>query len=754
MDKVKTAKLNKLFGAIISGKQLLNPQNNALFLEALCTSPDPAGCIDSIINSQKGLSSLQSSLRMDISPPFLNDTAAKVLQAIAAPEVSMIANGTYVQKVVMAIVEPPIFWGALLRSFQAGELGPKARKAFAWLLLQLVTLPLDKAGDYVPLAQDATIIDVLAASPDAEVRAIVSKISYCVKNLGTCSHSDLQNGPGGRHDNDHANFREISILPTAAELESTSEKAFLRPSSWLDDPSTEKTRVADHLDNQFRLLREDMVSEMREEVQIALGKKKRNHRAFVIDGITLENVYYKGSDNKEYKWALKFQCKADFWQFKRCRDPKEREAYVKNNPRFMKHDSLTCLLIDGQVVAFPSVIRDNALLAQKPPTIVLRFDDKRSTVNALIRLPSANHIKLIQIGTAVFSYEPILTTLQEKKGLPLEEEILFFKEGMGLSHPVHYPSSLVTAIEDQTTELQSLLRTPKPINLDQAQRDALVDALSQRVALIQGPPGAHDPSRCICFNEIVLGTGKSFVGALCAKILLEEPKVKVLVNCYTNHALDQFLEDLMDIGIPKHEMVRIGGKSTPRTAPLSLQTLSQSARCQSRKNISQEINSLYTRADALNTELDEAFTQYRSFNPGFQDIIQHLTIDHSDIAAAFYVPASEDGALVVGKKGKAIEPCYLLRRWYYGQNAGIFRGADHINAAKDIWKMDRPSRLARYEGWKQELMQEQIEYLYDRGQTRDEWVDQLGAQYRPGESFVLQTRRIIGCTTTGAARYR
>src|SRR5258706_8981223 len=406
MDNPKAAKLIKLFGAIVSGKQPLTPQNNPLFLEAVYTSPDPAGCVDSIINSSKGLSSLQSSLRMDISPSFLNDTAPKVVLAFSVEEVSSIANGTHVQKVVMAIVEPPIFWGALLRAFQASQLGPKAQKAFAWLLQQLVKLPLDKSGEYVKLAQDPSIIDVLAASPEYDIRGIASNISYCVKNLGTGSHSDLQNGPGGRHDNDHADFRKISILPTAAELETTSEKAFLRPSSWLDDPSTEKTRVPDHLDNQFRLLREDMVSEIREEVQIALGKKKSNHKGFVIDGIILKSIYYKGSDDRECKWALTFQCKADLWQFKRCKDVKERKAYVKDNPRFMKHQSLACLLVDGQPAAFPSVIRDDALLAQKPPTVVLRFDDERSTVNALIRLQSAKNIRLIQIGTAVFSYEP------------------------------------------------------------------------------------------------------------------------------------------------------------------------------------------------------------------------------------------------------------------------------------------------------------------------------------------------------------
>jgi len=497
MDNPKAAKLSKLFKSIIYDKLPLSRQNNSHFLEALYTSPDPAGCVDSLINSPKGLSSLQSSLRMDMSTPFLNDTATKVVLAITADAVSSVANGTHVQKVVMSIVEPPIFWGALLRTFKAGQLGPEAQKALARLLHQMVMLPLDKSSDYVPLAQDPSIIDVLAASPDPYTRGLSSQITYCVKNLGTSSHYDLQNGPGGRHDNDHADFREISILPTAAELESSSEKAFLRPSSWLDDPSTEKTRVPDHLDNQFRLLREDMVSEMREEVQIALGKKKRHHKGFVIDGIALKNIYYKGSDNRECKWALTFQCKADLWQFKKCKDAKERSAYVKNNPRFMKHHSLTCLLIDGQVAAFPSVIRDDVFLAQKPSTIVLRFDDKRSTVNALVRLPSAQNIKLIQIDTAVFSYEPILTALQEKKGLPLEEEILFFKGGMGLSRPNHYPSSLVRDIQDQTTDLQSLLDTPNPINLDHAQRAALVNALSQRVALIQGPPGAHEPSQYV-----------------------------------------------------------------------------------------------------------------------------------------------------------------------------------------------------------------------------------------------------------------
>lgn len=40
--------------------------------------------------------------------------------------------------------------------------------------------------------------------------------------------------------------------------------------------------------------------------------------------------------------------------------------------------------------------------------------------------------------------------------------------------------------------------------------------------------------------------------------------------CFTNHALDQFLEDLLDIGIDSSAIVRLGAKSTVRTQPLSL----------------------------------------------------------------------------------------------------------------------------------------------------------------------------------------
>ena len=255
-------------------------------------------------------------------------------------------------------------------------------------------------------------------------------------------------------------------------------------------------------------------------------------------------------------------------------------------------------------------------------------------------------------------------------------------------------------------------------------------------------------------NDITSGTGKSFVGALCAKILLKRPGVKILVNCYTNHALDQFLEDLMDIGIPQSQMVRIGGKSTLRTASLSLQTLGKSAGYRLTQNDWRVIHDLRKRRDDLSTELEASFALYQSFNPGFKEVLEYLVCLHSDIANAFDVSPPEGEDVVIGKKGKPIEAFCLLRRWYHGQDAGDFQGSDHVNAAEEIWKMDHPARRARYESWKQELKKAEIAYLYQCGRTHNEIVDQLDAMFRLGEGSILQTRRVIGCTTTGSAMYR
>ena len=59
----------------------------------------------------------------------------------------------------------------------------------------------------------------------------------------------------------------------------------------------------------------------------------------------------------------------------------------------------------------------------------------------------------------------------------------------------------------------------------------------------------------LIFNSS-LGTGKTFIGALLARIIFSNTSMKILCVCYTNHALDQFLEELLEKGV--NDIVRIG----------------------------------------------------------------------------------------------------------------------------------------------------------------------------------------------------
>ena len=244
---------------------------------------------------------------------------------------------------------------------------------------------------------------------------------------------------------------------------------------------------------------------------------------------------------------------------------------------------------------------------------------------------------------------------------------------------------------------------------------------------------------------------------------------KILVNCYTNHALDQFLEDLINIGIPKDEIVRIGGKPNQATADLSLQSLAKSSDYRMSRYDWNMVGKLREERDDLVTLLDRA---YCAATARPQEIMQYLVAHHPKYARAFRVRESADGTKVVGKNGKAVGPNYLLGRWLKGQDAGPyndeldagpcndeldsgpFKNKFDIRLSGNVWKMNRAARLAQSETWKREVVKKGIMDMLQIGKRYNRCVADLESAYRQGEASVLRDRRIIGCTTTGAAMYR
>ena len=91
----------------------------------------------------------------------------------------------------------------------------------------------------------------------------------------------------------------------------------------------------------------------------------------------------------------------------------------------------------------------------------------------------------------------------------------------------------------------------KKSDLDQSQLDAVKMALTQELSIIQGPPG----------------TGKTYIGLKIVHALLgntecwssDQSPGPILLVCYTNHALDQFLEGILRFS--STGIVRVGGRS-------------------------------------------------------------------------------------------------------------------------------------------------------------------------------------------------
>lgn len=493
-DPARATKLARFLDSILYGNQTLKTgSNGVLFIEALCAQPDPPTCIERVISSPHGLSSVQACMRFDDAPSFQNGPATNLIRYIQCPTLKIILGGNYLHQIILRIVEPPIFWNTFLSSFRNGSLNADAQQCFGWLLHELICLSSEQTVTYRILAQDTSIQRLLLDSSSIEVRTLGQRIKHVLSTFNLPSGEDTDFGPGGRHDNDFIDFREVAIIPTSDEILSE-EEPFLRLAETIEDPENNEKRLVTHLDNQFRLLRDDMLVEMRDELQIIFGKKKGKHRGLIVDGFTVLDVVC-GDPRKRRPWGVLLQATTDLQHLFHCK-PSGRKTYLVNNRNVFKHQSLTCLVLDGEIVAFPTIDRDVDNLAGKLPIVTLQFTGKTSTTKALLRLKTATSVRLVQIDTAVFAFEPVLRGLQELKIMPLVDELLFWNPKSSMHRPLHAPTALIGQLEgDPTGDLQDLLETTKSIRLDDSQALSLLTGLKQKVSLIQGPPGKKtDPS--------------------------------------------------------------------------------------------------------------------------------------------------------------------------------------------------------------------------------------------------------------------
>jgi hypothetical protein len=216
--------------------------------------------------------------------------------------------------------------------------------------------------------------------------------------------------------------------------------------------------------------------------------------------------------------------------------------------------------------------------------------------------------------------------------------------------------------------------------------------------------------------------------------------------------LDQFLEDLVGIGIPSESLVRLGGSFNQQTEHMSL--YKQTPVSKSTKADWKIIDDCKAEAEIHAQSLNLAFEQYKTSSVTNFEIMAHIEFEDYEYFKAFSIPVSQDGMTRVGKRGRAVDENYLLNQWSDGKDAGIFKQDPKVVSAAKIWDMSAAAREARAAMWKMEILKYQVDdfcgsaKLYNRCQT------DLQRKFEEKHVDILRSKRIIGCTTTGAAKYK
>ncbi|XP_054836957.1 NFX1-type zinc finger-containing protein 1 [Eublepharis macularius] len=347
-----------------------------------------------------------------------------------------------------------------------------------------------------------------------------------------------------------ADYRTMPVYPTYNEVHSN-EKTFLRPN--IISQKYESTAI--YLDTQFRLLREDFVRPLREGILLFLQSfEDKGLRKKKFDDI---RVYFDAR-------ILGPLCTATGIDYKVQFDTRPLKFVRWENSKRLLYGSLVCLSKDNfETFLFATVShRDSRDLQQG--FIHLSFNKHSRPL--LAEVQPADSFLMVETTAYFEAYQHVLKGLQ---ALP-EAEVPFQDYIVKCEPQVRAPAYLERG---STYDLRPLLKAPAAdqhlgapagnridvldpaqwpaadvLGLDASQVEALQLALTKELAIIQGPPG----------------TGKTYVGlkivqALLANEALRE-KSPILVVCYTNHALDQFLEGIYKF--QKSGIVRVGGRSS------------------------------------------------------------------------------------------------------------------------------------------------------------------------------------------------
>jgi SpoVK/Ycf46/Vps4 family AAA+-type ATPase len=622
--------------------------------------------------------------------------------------------------------------------------------------------------------------DTVHAGPAAKAAAASSRLRKV---------DEMLKEPGGRHSNDHANFRDIEILPSTDEISSDADP-FLPLARAVDDVS-EEDRAAFTLDRHFRLLREDFLGPLRKEVDIirkdfpanvreSRRLKNRTFHSLWIVNVLPHSVESAGRCSAgveisfRHPWThpiptmkrYKLQEEQGREQMTTKEDGsrpvvtaavKRRASYWTEHRRLLQLRSVVCIMLPDKTPVIGSICwrPEDTGMGVQYPSIGVEFHSHEDLTRILKYTANEEFASafMVQLSVSYFAIEPVLRQLQRMPSIPLSDHLLLNEE-RSESWPayVRRSSAMMAAVRnldraDAAADMRPILwrswaeAGSKPLVLDKSQKAAILGAMMNQVGLIQGPPG----------------TGKSFCGALIGRMIIEHTDSTILVVCYTNHALDQFLNDLIDIGVNEDDIVRLG--SSPKMDP-KIERLCLKYRIQQLAR-SKETNRTFGKLkDRLREALAEAKQKFGSLSVGQKTAFKSLSAwmkrsRHGDYEAfqELSTKTEDEFGTVVGAGGKSsIKPDATFFRWRKGDKRPAHVEAI-VRPEDSLWKLSKKEREARLSKWFMDMAKEDAAEAADCLTEAKDVLQTMERMRHEKNIAALRNVRIIGCTTTSAAMH-
>lgn len=595
---------------------------------------------------------------------------------------------------------------------------------------------------------------------------------------------------GPRHSNDHEEISDIRIMPTYDEI-TTPRPEYL--------PTTDSSKwhlpgIRGRLDREFRLLREDTIGQLRDAIRDMF---ERIHNPGAVGK---EHHYPQNSARtSSYDDAVVHSVAMD--KFKgleltvRCNQPdvvrkmtdSARQNWWDQGKR-LQPGALACVLDASGMVQF-CVVAESSLRTKstKDKQAAATPNDGRVAEEPLTLSSSRDHlyVKLNLVGTSqadighvlrwyqgtgsspqrylvefpgvlLASFKHTLEALQklsQKPDLPFTN--LIAPETPIPGAEIHVPAPLYARAPDFELNLSCLANNRKSFSaslghlppaeevssrtgLDLTQSQALLSTLSRELSLIQGPPG----------------TGKSFTGEKIIQVLLankDRTKIgPIICVCYTNHALDQLLEHLLDDSITS--IIRMGSRSkSERLEGLNLRVVAQEMNLtKAEKKEMYDLKQAMIQLEARTTRLLAQLSDYKSLSSIRAYLDSHDKNYHDELFGGPEV--DEEGFELVQHKVSNVVDHWLRGGSQPARGAGTrLRELAALKSTR-LHDMTQPQRHNLFRGWLKNIRDPiivEISGLHKEYEQAKEQQDRVRQEIR---RRCLQQAEVIGVTTTGLAR--